>query len=400
MEAEKKTETGSFRDPVSRRYYRTGLAVHGISGLCSIAPGIVVSILQDHYGLSYGLMGTMVSGMSIGNMIAVYVSGMLPSRIGERRTTLFLGIGFFLGYLLMSFTGIPALLLFSFFLAGIARGTCQNKCTVLVGNYSEDRTAAVALQNAFFAVGALLCPFMIGLFGAAGKVLKTGFLMETMGLSAAGLAAWGLFVRAGLPKGSFAGAQMEKEDSNAFLKDPVFWLLTLMLFCSMGIENSVNGWLVSYYKTENILSGTLSTYTTTIQWLAILVSRLAVAFVIRPKDLYRAIAVMSAAVTCMILAMVSVQTAGPAILALTLYSMAVGGVFPTAVAGLGKRMNSRTIGVMLSTASTSAVFFPWLIGMVADRLGLRAGMRVILVPCAGVLAISLFMYLHEKKRRA
>lgn len=386
-------------DPVSRRYYRTGLAVYGLCGLCAISPGIIVSILQDHYGLRYSLMGTMVSMLSVGNMLGNYASGVLPARLGERRTTLLLGTGFFLGFLLMSLTGNPVLLLFAFFLAGIARGVSMNKCMIMVGNYTDDRTKGVALQNVFFAVGALLCPAVIGICGAVGKAMHTGILLQPVGLAAAGLLSWTLFYRAGLPEGSFKGEQAAGTGSNDFLRDPAFWLLTLMLFCSMGVENSVNGWVVSYYKSEGILSGTLSTYTTTIQWTAILISRLMTTFVFRPKNLYRAVAGMSAAVTCTMLALVTAERAAPAILALTLYSLAIGGVFPTTAAGIGERMNSRTVGVMLSAASTSAIFFPWLIGVVADHLGIRAGMRVILVPCTGVFLISLLMWRRTAAKR-
>ena len=160
----------------------------------------------------------------------------------------------------------------------------------------------------------------------------------------------------------------------------------------MGVENSVNGWLVSYYKSEKILSGVLSTYTVTIEWAAILAGRLMTAFVYRSKKIFRTICIMSSAVLCTLLLMVMIRKPVPAIIALVIYSFAIGGIFPTAVSGIGELMNSQSVGIMLSLASISSILFPWLIGIAADGFGLRAGMMVILVPAAGILLISFYMH--------
>ena len=99
--------------------------------------------------------------MSIGNMLALLVSGFLPEKIGEKATALLLSFGFFAGYLLMGVTAVPAILLFAFLIAGIAKGCTANKCTVLVGNNTSEKARSINLMNALFAIGALACPFII-----------------------------------------------------------------------------------------------------------------------------------------------------------------------------------------------------------------------------------------------
>ena len=79
-----------------------------LSGICAISAGILVSILLDLYHFSYGFSGTLISIMSIGNMLALLLSGILPAKLGERTTTLVLTAGYFLGYGLMALTGKPA----------------------------------------------------------------------------------------------------------------------------------------------------------------------------------------------------------------------------------------------------------------------------------------------------
>lgn len=49
---------------------RTGYLTFLLSGVCAISSGIIVSFLQDLHGLSFGVTGSLLSMMNIGNMAA------------------------------------------------------------------------------------------------------------------------------------------------------------------------------------------------------------------------------------------------------------------------------------------------------------------------------------------
>ena len=51
------------------RQRNSGFLAFFISGICVISSGIVVSLLQEMYGFEYGMTGTLLSLMSIGNLI-------------------------------------------------------------------------------------------------------------------------------------------------------------------------------------------------------------------------------------------------------------------------------------------------------------------------------------------
>ena len=121
----------------SKQLRNTGLITFLISGICTISGGVVVSLLQEMYGFSFGVTGTLLSCMSIGSMAASFISGVLPAKIGTRNTVAILGSGYAVGYVLMTVTGLPAVLMFAFAAAGIAKGCALNNCTVLVGNNSD-----------------------------------------------------------------------------------------------------------------------------------------------------------------------------------------------------------------------------------------------------------------------
>ena len=73
------------------------------------------------------------------------------------------------------------------------------------------------------------------------------------------------------------------------------------------------------------------------------------------------------------------------------FAFAMAGVNPVGVAGVGKMMNETSMGVLLPAAGCGAILMPWLIGIVADHVGLQAAMCVNLVPCLGIFVLSMII---------
>ena len=374
---------------MNKRLAKVGYITFLLSGICAISSGIIVSVLQQKYGLSYGMMGTLVSLMNIGNMVAAFLSGILPTKIGTKNTVMILCSGYFLGYLLMAFVGWMGALIAGFLMIGLAKGCALNNCTVLVGNNSENRTTGMSIMHALYATGAMLCPFLItGLL-----LVDSSFAIA--GVAVIGLALWLVFFFAGLPgKKKPEGNQKEKTDFS-FMKDRTFWLLTALVFCQNAAESSVTGWLVTYYKNQGILSGTLSNYTVTIMWGATLIARLLIAFVVPIKNTFKGLMVMGVGCSLFYLLLVCSSQPVAAIITLFGFAFAIAGVNPVAVAGVGKMMNAASMGVMLPLAGSGAIIVPWVIGIVAQNLGLQAGMMVNVIPCVGIFVLS-FILLKNK----
>lgn len=96
------------------RLRNAGFATFFFSGICAISAGVVVSLLQERYGFAYGMTGTLLSLMSVGNLLAGLLMGMLPSALGMKRSVLLLTIGYAVGYAVMGLTGAVALLAAAF----------------------------------------------------------------------------------------------------------------------------------------------------------------------------------------------------------------------------------------------------------------------------------------------
>ena len=131
----------------SARLRNTGFLTFFFSGICAISAGVVVSLLQERYGFAYGMTGTLLSLMSVGNLLAGLLIGMLPSVLGMKPSVLLLTIGYAVGYGIMGLTGVEILLAVAFFVVGIAKGSVINTCTILVSDHSADRTRGMNLMH-------------------------------------------------------------------------------------------------------------------------------------------------------------------------------------------------------------------------------------------------------------
>lgn len=373
-----------------------GFILFFLSGICAISSGVVVSILRDSYDLSFSSTGTLLSIMSAGNIVASFLAGVLPAKIGAKKAVLLLTIGYFLGYLLCAFTGAFGLLAIAFLIIGLAKGSAITNCNVLVSTNAIERTRAMNVLHACYAAGALLCPFLIQAF------LGIDAHAPMIGIALAGLLMWFLFLVTKLPDERTSTSTTTSAGANAddrtfaFLRDSTFWILTALVFCQNAAEQSVNGWLVTYFKSEQILSGTLANYTVSIMWGSTLIARLLIAFVFPVKNLYKTLSIMGLGLTVLYAILVQMHTPVAASIALFLFAFAMAGVNPLAISGVGQMTSPASMGTLLSTAACGAILMPYIIGRIGDAISLQAGMAANLVPCVGILVLSLLMY-HRTK---
>lgn len=369
---------------------RKGYAAFSLSGVCAISAGIIVSLLQERFGLSFAETGGLLSLMSIGNMLAAFLAGYLPGKIGTRAAVLSMALGYLLGYGTIAVSQVVPLLTLSFFLIGIAKGTALNRCTVMAGTNVSNRGASLQVLHACYACGALLCPFFIAALSRADD------RAPMMGLAAVGLVMWFIFFSARFPgKGSStAGLPRAKKRDDSFLHSKAFWILTATVFCQNAAETGVTGWVVTYFRNREVLSGIFSVYTMTIMWSATLLVRLLLAFVIPVRNRPRALMLMGAACTLLYALMIPLSDPVPAVLALFLFAAAMAGVNPMSTAMTGKNLSPESMGIMLPIAACGGIAMPAIIGFVASVAGLQAGMLTNLLPCAGIALLGWMMHRH------
>ena len=358
---------------------RAGFAAFFISGICAISSGVVVSLLQEEMGFAYGITGMLLAMMNIGNLAAGFAVAFLSGSLGMKKSVALLTAGYMIGYGAMAVFSPVVLLMAAFFLVGIGKGSTINTCTILISDNSKDRTRGMNLMHSCYALGALLCPFVISAASVFAPRLSIAALAVCGGLL------WLTFLRT--PMGSSRDKKGKGTDWS-FLRSGKFWLLTALIFCQNGTETSVSGWMVTYFKGSGILTGTLSAYTVTVMWSATLAARMLFAFVFPIKRAERAMTIMSAGCLVFYFGLVQADSQWPAILLLFAFAAFMAGLNPTAVACAGRMTSVASMGIMLPVASSGAILMPWITGLVADAAGIRAGMYCNIGTCLGLLILS------------
>ncbi|MGN0975018.1 MAG: MFS transporter [Gemmiger sp.] len=346
-------------------------------GLCVSSASVVLPLLRQNYGLSYDFSGLLLALLSVGNLASALLCGVLPRWWGVRRTALTFTGGLLAGYLLLSVSGVPAVLALGFLCIGLGKGSSMNNATVAAGEASADRTKSVNLINALFALGSLCAPLLY-----LGAGMLPDWKAPLLALAVSGGVVWLLFWTMGL---SSRRSDAAKRDDWSFLKDRHFWFSTAFLFGQQCAEISVTGWLVTYFKDQGILTGALSELTVTVMFAAMLLGRLFIVFVLPPR--FRSLLAMSAASLVSYLLLMSCQSGITALLCLFLFGLSISGTYPTVIAQANRSLSNASVGVMLPVAGIGAVLMPYLVGAVAEHGGIRAGM---LCPIAALVLMLVF----------
>lgn len=129
-----------------------------------------------------------------------------------------------------------------------------------------------------------------------------------------------------------------------------------------------------------------------------LIARLLIAFVFPIRDRFKALAVMG--IGCVVLygGLMFSSTGAMAIVMLFCFAFSMAGVNPTGVAGAGNMLSNTSVGVMLPVAGIGGILMPMIIGFVADRVSLQAGMMCSIVPCVGIFVFSILCRRAEKEQ--
>ncbi len=363
-----------------------------LTGIMATSTSVVASDLRDRFGFDYGLTGTLLSFFNLGTFIVGFLSGILAAKLGLKKSSLLLAPTFTLGFVLLALFGMPGILMAGFFLIGAGRGMVTNTCNVMVGESAENKTRALNLLHACYAVGALLSPVLI--------MAITGFgpSAPSLVLAVLGLPLVYIVAISGLSTKPQTKEQT-KGDLN-FLKSPRFILLTLILMCQNGAETAVVSWVVTYYKDAGVFGPELSNYTLTIIWGATLVGRLLVAFVLPIKSPPKSLVVMGVLASISYALLMFCHTGLTVAGGLALFALSLAGSNPTAVSCAGKELTPMSLSIMLPTASVAQILMPWIIGLVADRAGLEAGMSLNLIPCIGLAVAAFFFWRLKERERA
>jgi fucose permease len=339
--------------------------------------------MKAEYGMSYVLGGAVISAHQVGNFCSLLVAGFLPYLVGRKRSTITLSMGIAIGFMLMTLTGNPVLLIVAFAFTGIGRGSLSNITNVVVSEISGNKSAALNLLHASFAVGAFLAPFLAILsttvFGVHWRV--AAWVLVCLEVSA-------LFA---IGSSGLSNKPVERAEGTGtrFYKSFSYWVNTFILFFYLCNEASVIGWLVTYFKDTGILGSSMAQMTSSALWVCILIGRLVCASVSTKMNRNVLLVILGAFQVMFFIFMISADSAVPIYLSIFGFGLAMSGTYPTTLSTMDRRFTSSTlaIGTTIAVATLGAIAMPIVIGIVAQEKGIAGGLATISIALACMLAL-------------
>jgi len=361
-----------------------------VSGAASQPLGSFIPFLRETYGFSYDLSGVLLSCQSVGNLLAVLAAGFLPIYLGRRRAILATAIWMAAGYLIFAGgIGTPALLIAACLMTGVARGGNSNFANTMISTLPSRKAAqGYNLLHGCFAIGALLSPLL--LIFCAGRWPGLGWRITAALLGL--LCVSQLVVYAKMPLPQEKPERSLKAVDHSFLKVKQFWLGAAMLLFYISTEYAIVGWLVTYFQDIGVLSADHAQMMNSLLWFVIFIGRMVGASIAGRVSRSALLLTDGVGLFAFFLVMFFSRTPGPIILGLTGVGFFMATIYPTAFAFGSDCIKGNDLGcsIMTFTGSAGGIITPALVGFVAERAGIRAGMGLI-VAYTALLLVSIIL---------
>lgn len=382
-------------DSNSRRIMLICFYAFMCNGTVAMLMGSMMPDLKEAYGISETMKGLFISAHSAGNLIAGFISGLVPLWLGRRRSIMVLAVLAYIGYAMTLLMGNPVWLLLAFLMVGMGRGSVTNFDNRMSNLLTGGSPVSTNLLHASFAVGAISLPMLFLVLRNAIS-WKAGVLLVVV----LGVIEFLLYGTMRL-EDDHPSRQDKKNSTMVFLKNPSFLILAMMMFCYLCSEYTLNGWLVTYIQSkESLVAGleaagrTMTAFSqnmASLLWAVMLVGRLVCAYLsgrIHQKKL-----MLASAVGCCIffVCLMRSETIGMVTFSVAALGLCMAGICPMIYSDAAIFTNTYPMATsaLLAIGSIGAIIMPTVVGSLAEHFGFFAGMGAILVTVALLLVFSL-----------
>lgn len=358
-----------------------------VNGAMVLLVGAILPYLIEEAGINYSIAGGFLSAFAIGNLLASFINPILAAKIGRKATIV--SMSAFIPLMWFVITLVPPIpvIYAAFILLGIGRGSVSIINNAVVNDNSDGKPAALNLLHMTFAVGAFLSPFLTSMYINAGLGWKAVAYTVVAGSALACVFYAFMKLDYNMPKESAKAAEGSKD----FYRNPVFYIMGILLFLYLGLENCVNGWFVTYFKSMGIMSTAYATNLVSITWVMVMLGRLLTAKLSSRIHKNKLILAFCIATAVFFIMLVSTKNLAVITVAITGLGFFFAGIYPTSVSSVGTIIKGSNTGMsmFLAMAALGGIITPQIVGVVADYMGMTGAILVLAFNAVGMLMLSL-----------
>jgi FHS family glucose/mannose:H+ symporter-like MFS transporter len=347
----------------------------GLLGMSRTFLGTALPAIRATFDLNLLQAGTFPALLQLGFSLAVFAGGPLSDTLEKRRLlasgALLIGVSLFL----FGCSGWHWVALLCITLVGVAGGLIESSSNPLLVQLFRGREASVMnIHHFFFAVGSLSGPLVVGAALTGGLTWQEAY--RDYGLAA--LLVSGILLWPGIPPIRL-DRPFDRHGMVALLRDPAFLTLFAITFLSVGTQNSIAYWLVTFLKEGKGYSIGVAGTSLSLFFICLAIGRLITSYLITQ---FRE-TVYLLTLFCLVLITLALVISLPGFGALPfigLCGLAQAGVFPSLLGRAG-RLYAKTPGTALGLIATGtgvgSMVIAWLVSLVAQLAGLYAGFALL-----------------------
>ena len=368
--------------------------IYFLIGIYALAVGTMVPLMREEYGFSYEMSGFLLSVNSAGSLVMSLVASYTAIFFGLRKAYAIQHTFVIVGLIILVVAEHPAFLMTGIALIGMARGSAANYSMQIVNDITKSNSRVIGLLTVFYAAGACLIPvfvlfcitalgswkyacIVIAAASAAGILMTLKMKIETVG----------------------GNSNAEKRGDYSFFKRIKFCLPLILLFFYMGFEVSVVGWIVTYYTEVHHVSDRLASSMASMLWVTMLVGRIICSILAGRVKKSEMIMYLSIGLVISSVFFVFSTSTGLLIAATIGIGMFMSGYYSIVVADAGHVFSEYRLafGYFVMLSGLGSVIMPSLIGVVAERQGVQAGIKI-LAAVAVILIVLAFWNVRTDKK--
>ena len=271
-----------------------------------------------------------------------------------------------------------------FFCFGLGLGLTMTATSMLIGAmYIGSRGSALSILNAYWAIGAALCPAIASLWV---RRWPPTYLFLTFAAVLAGTLTIISQNRPAVPSADSGAIQVETGRRHLLL----LFVFAALASLYVGVEVSISGWMMTYVHRLPITSKPWAPIATSCFWIALLSGRMLAPVILRrlsEAKLLNSCIVIGLASTVLLL-----LTHSPIAIVLSAASVGLmlGPIFPLCISkALAFMHDSPKTKWIFSIAGLGAAVLPWMTGKLSAHSGsLRIGLPVPAVALAAMIILN------------
>ncbi len=382
-------------DSATRRLYVLFLLGFMTFGAVFTVIGASLPQIIRTFQWSYTLTGVVLAMNAVGYFVSTFVSGILIQRISPKWV---LVVGLVLGGVAMSLFvrwSSPWINLFLNLCIGLCQGTIEVVTNFEVIHMERNgQSRLMNLMHSAFCVGGIVGP------AGVGYLLGTGM----SGLLVFSITAGVLVVMAVLFSAfRFPAIHQveERHDSRGFsiLLQPILIIVTLLILLYVGAELGVSTWIAEYFVKVHHTATSVGAFAVSLFWIGLLVGRFSLSVAYRgthQEHLVLWLSLLSAAALGLVLLVTATWALA---LAVFLTGLGFSGIYPLSLTVVGRYFRSGlAVGTVTTGGGIGSFTFPFLMAVLAERIGMRGGFWFYLA-LSGMLAILSLTLIAAVRRR-